>query len=160
MRKKTLARSLSTIIALVAILAVVTSASAGRAWCRADPVLIINGDVVDIQVSSSLKMYSSATGPIDMVVYVERGTRANVILQDFGFGYGYDIRIETVRNLDRGVRARVEMNAPAEDSSLPVAVHGTRVGTGLSGLFGGRLDLLWLGTAEGSANEWVVLDVR
>lgn len=159
-RFKRLTRVLSTVLALVAVFAVVTSASAGRAWCRADPVLIVNGDVVDIQVASSLQMFGSATGPIEMVVYVERGTRANVILEDFGFGYGYDTRIEEVRKLDRGVRARVEVRAPATDSALPVAVHGTRVGSNISWLFSGQLDLLWLDSAEGSANEWIVLNVR
>ncbi|MEZ4523877.1 MAG: hypothetical protein R3A46_19910 [Thermomicrobiales bacterium] len=122
--------------------------------------MIVDGDVVDIQVASSLEMFRSATGPIEMVVYVERGTRANVILEDFGFGYGYDTRVEHVRKLDRGVRARIEVRAPATDSSLPVTVHATRVGSNLSWLFSGQLDLLLLDSAKGNANEWIVLDIR
>jgi hypothetical protein len=155
-----LVKTLSTALALVAVFAVVTSASAGRAWCRADPVLIVDGDVVDIQVSSSLEMFGSATGPIQMVVKVERGTRANVLLQDFGFGYGYNIKIETVRSLERGVLAQVEIFAPARDSSLPVTVHGTHISTNVLGFLFGQQRLLWFGNASGSANQWITLQVR
>jgi len=159
-RKSTLIRMLTTAIALIAVFAVVTSASAGRAWCRADPVLLIDGEVVDIQVSSSLEMYDSATGPIQMVVKVERGTRANVVLEDFGFGHGYDIKIETVNRLKRGVLAEVQIYAPADDSSLPVGVHGLRVTTNVFGFLFGQQTLLWIDNAYGSANQWITLQVK
>ncbi len=160
MRRTTISRLMTTAIAFVAVLAVVTSASAGRAWCRADPVLIVNGDVIDIQVSSQLEMYSSATGPIEMVVRVERGTRANVVLQDFGFGRGYDVEVEYVRNMKRGVLAEVHLRAPADDSSLPVTVHGARVTTKLGGVLFGGNSLVWLDDGSGTANQWIVLEVK
>ena len=160
MRRKTAPKLLTMALAICAALVLVTSGTAGRAWCRADPVLIINGDVVDIQASSSLEMYQSATGPIQMVVRVPKGTNANVLLNDFGFGYGYDIKIEKVKSLkSKKARAEVALFAPATDSTLPVGVHGIRVGTNLSWLFKGKLDLLWIGQSHGSANEWIELVV-
>lgn len=161
MRSKAAPKLLTSALAICAALLLVTSASAGRAWCRADPVVVINGDVVDIQVSSSLAMYQSATGPIEMVIKVPKGTKANVLLSDFGFGYGYDIKIEKVSSLKtKKARAEVAVRAPASDSSLPVTVHGTRVGTNLSWLFSGKLNILWLGQSHGSANEWIELVVK
>jgi len=160
MRFKRKISLLSPLLALVAVLVLVTSASAGRAWCRADPVLMLDGDVVDIQVSSSLAMYRSAAGPIEMVVTVPNNVRANVLLQDFGFGRGYDVEIVRSDALDPGVRARVALRAPASDSTLPVTVHGSRVSLSLSGLFGRNFNVLWVDDAKGGANEWIVLDVR
>lgn len=160
MRRRTVPKLLTIALAVCAALMLVTSASAGRAWCRADPVLVINGDVVDIQVASSLAMYQSATGPIEMVITVPNGTNANVLLSDFGFGYGYDIKIIKVKSLkSKKALAEVLVRAPAADSSLPVTVHGTRVGTNLSRLLSGKLNILWLGQSSGSANEWIELVV-
>lgn len=160
MRLKRKASLLSPVFALIAVLVLVVPASAGRAWCRADPVLIVDGEVVDIQVSSNLKMYREASGPIDMIVTVRPGSSANVILQDFGFGHGYNIRIKESKQLKKGVLARVEMRAPASQEGLPVGVHGTRTSVKLSGLLSGDLDVLWLDDAYGSSNEWITLDVK
>lgn len=153
-------RLFAVMAALIALLVVIAPTSAGRAWCRADPVLLINGDVVDIQVGSSPEMSGAATGPIEMVVSVPRGTRANVVLNDFGFGRGYSIKTEQVDGLPKGVRASVAVRAPASNGDLPVSVYGTRVSVDVAGLLKLRPNLLWAGQAQGSANGWVVLEVR
>ena len=160
MALKRLRRLITVVLAVGAVIALVASASAGRAWCRADPVFTIDGDVVDIQVASSLEMYGAATGPIQMVVTVQEGADAEMHLSDFGFGYGYDIQIIEDASMDAGDNPVVAVFAPASDSSLPVTVHGARVGDILSGLFGSSVDLLWVGDASGQANEWIKLEVR
>jgi hypothetical protein len=132
--------------------------SAGRAWCRADPIVIVGKDIVDIQVASSLEMYKSASGPIQMVVTVPQGTRAQVLIEDFGFGRGYDIEVVT-GNVPAGTRATVAIYAPAADGSLPVTVSGTRLTVDVRGLLRLRPNIVWLGSASGSANSWVVLPV-
>ncbi len=155
-----LRRLASLSLACIAIIAIVTAGSAGKAWCRADPVLIIGKDVVDIQVASNLKMYQSATGPIELVVKVRPGTKARVVLNDFGFGHGYNIRIEEDPSVPAGLRARAVIYAPASDGSLPVSVVGTRATVNLVGLLKLRPNILWTGQANGNANQWVTLDIR
>lgn len=148
------------VFGLIALLVAAAPVSAGRAWCRSDPVLLIGGDVVDIQVLSSPEMFSAATGPIEMVVTVPRGTRANVVLNDFGFGRGYSTKVVESTSLPSGVRASVALRAPSSVEGLPVEVQGTRVSVDIKGLLSLRPNLLWLGQAGGAANQWVVLEIR
>jgi hypothetical protein len=152
-------RTLALFGALTAVVILIAPASAGRAWCRADPIVIIGKDIVDIQVSSSLEMYKSATGPIEMVVTVPRGTKAQVLLQDFGFGKGYNIKVVEGDNVPAGARASVAILAPAANGSLPVTVSGTRLTVDIRGLLRLRPNIVWLGSASGNANGWVVLPV-
>lgn len=79
---------------MVALLVLAVPASAGRAWCRADPIMTIDGELVDVYVSSDLQMFFSANGPIQMVVTVPEGVQANIILHDLGFLRGYRTSIE------------------------------------------------------------------
>lgn len=139
--------------ALLALWAVIP-ASAGKTWCRTDPILIVDGQVVDIQVASDLSMLTSANGPIQMVVTVPADSNANVVLQDLGFGRGYEITINYSDALEDTVVAEVAIYAPADDGALPVTVYGTR----LSLLF--PLLNLWTGEASGSANEWITLEIH
>ena len=43
-------------------------ASAGRGWCRADPLFKIGNYVFDVVVSSDLAMLTSANGPVKLTV--------------------------------------------------------------------------------------------
>lgn len=149
---------LASVVGLLAVVMVTAPASAGRAWCRADPILIVDDQVIDIQVASSLEMYGSATGPIKLVVTVPRDTNAFFVLNDLGFLRGYETEIKH-RRRDRGP-IKVEVLAPAQDSSLPVSVHATTVSLDLFGVLFGRERLLTLDSADGQANEWVTLKLR
>lgn len=151
-------RVLAIFGALSAVVILTASVSAGRAWCRADPIVVINGSVVDIQVGSTLEMYKSATGPIEMVVTVPHGSHAFVLLEDFGFGKGYNTKV-VKGNVPNGARAVVAVYAPAANSSLPVSVHGLRVTVDLWGLLRLRPNILWAGSMQGSANSWITMPV-
>lgn len=154
----------SLVLAMVALLVLAVPASAGRAWCRADPIMTIDGEVVDVYISSNLQMFLSASGPIQMVVTVPQGVKANVVLHDLGFLRGYKTKIEYSSDLqvrsDGHVPIRVAVYAPARSSSLPVSV--TVVPTGLSLLHDGLLKIdhnhIYGGTAEGRANQWIVFE--
>jgi hypothetical protein len=99
-------------------------------------------------------MLLSANGPIEMVVTVPSGSNAIVLVQDFGFGRGYDISIVESDELDADALAVVALLAPATHPSLPVTVYGTRLSLGLPLLNG------WSGGASGTANEWITFEIQ
>lgn len=68
-------------------------ASAGRAWCRRDPLFRINGQMVNVWVSIEEGGQYESTGPIKVVLSVPHGVDAEHISSDEGYGFGYDVKI-------------------------------------------------------------------
>jgi hypothetical protein len=133
----------------------IRAASAGRSWCRVDPVVIIDGQLADVFVASDLKMLLNATGPIKMKISIPVGSKAGVVLTDLGFGKGYDISfVQTSALVRSGGRTPVivDVYAPAKDSTLPVTVTFAPRALGNS-----LADILFGMSADGSANSWVTL---
>ncbi|MEA2515545.1 MAG: hypothetical protein QOJ59_5034 [Thermomicrobiales bacterium] len=133
----------------------VGAVSAGRSWCRVDPVVKIDGQLADIFVASDVKMLLSATGPVKIRISMPKGSRGSVILADLGFGKGYDISfVETSKLVRKNGRTPliIDVYAPARDSSLPVTVTFAprTLGSSLS-------DILFGMSASGYANKWVSL---
>jgi hypothetical protein len=129
-------------------------AAAGRGWCRADPVIMVDGQLADVFISSDFGMLASATGPIQMVVEIPNGSKGSLILNDFGYGYGYQVSFVHASDLVRGrhTQVRISAYAPADDSSLPVSVTFAPRSLGL-----GLLPVLFGMRADGTANSWVSL---
>jgi hypothetical protein len=130
-------------------------ASAGRSWCRVDPVVLIDGQLADVFVASDLAMLLKSTGPIKMKISIPVGSKGWVVLTDLGFGKGYDISFVQTSTLVRSngrTPCKVEVYAPAKDSSLPVTVNFAprSLGSGLA-------DILFGMSASGNANSWVTL---
>src|SRR5215217_9508544 len=103
----------------------INAASAGRSWCRTDPVVMIDGQLADVFVASDIAMLLKATGPVRIRIYIPQGSRGWVALTDLGFGKGYDISFVETADLVRDGRHTpviVEVYAPSRDSSLPVTV--------------------------------------
>jgi hypothetical protein len=118
-------RIMSVVLGLVALLFSVTPASAGRVWCSSDPVIKVNGQAVDVLVSSYSEMNTSATGPVQFVVTVPVGSSASVLATDNGFGYGYSVTVRTSSTLKKtatSTQVRIEVYAPSVDGSLPVKI--------------------------------------
>jgi hypothetical protein len=133
----------------------INAASAGRSWCRVDPVVIIDGQLADIFVASDLKMLLKATGPITMRISIPEGSKGWVVLTDLGFGKGYDIDFVETSDLARDGRRTpvvIDVYAPAKDSALPVTVTFAPRTLGSS-----LADILFGMSAEGTANSWVTL---
>jgi hypothetical protein len=133
----------------------IRAASAGRSWCREDPVVMIDGQLADVFVASDLKMLLSATGPIKMKISMPVGSKGWVVLTDLGFTKGYDISFVETSALQRSggrTPVTVDVYAPARDSSLPVTVNFAprSLGSGLA-------DILFGMSADGYANQWVTL---
>jgi hypothetical protein len=142
-------RIMSVMLGLVALLLSAAPASAGRVWCSVDPVIKVNGQVVDVLVSSYADMNASATGPLQFVVTVPVGSSARVLATDKGFGYGYRVTVKTSSALVRTAKStpvRVEVYAPAANSTLPVKVDIKPRSVGL----------VHATTTQGLADRWVI----
>ena len=76
-------------VSLLAIAALCGSASAGRGWCRSDPIVQIGNTSLQIWIAIPEADQPSVTGPINVVITVPVGTPHSVLLTDGGFnGYG------------------------------------------------------------------------
>ncbi len=139
------------LLGLVVFVLAASGAGATYEWCKTDPIVRIDGQIADIVLLSHRQMHSAATGPARLVVTVPTGVAAELVATDRGFGgHGYDVRFAEsadLRNAAGTLQVRVEAYAPASDDALPLRVKFAPRGTG-------RLSP---GSAEGTANAWVVL---
>jgi len=133
-------------------------ASAARGWCRFDPVIMVDGQLADVFVGSTLEMLLSATGPVKIEVIIPTGSNGYVILTDLGFLKGYSIVFKQSSSLVRTAthtQIQVRVYAPAKSSTLPVTV--TFAPRSLSS----SLWQILIGTsASGYANQWVSLTTK
>jgi hypothetical protein len=129
------------------------SASASKAWCRTDPVISVNGYVSDVFVSGPLTALLQVTGPTEIVVTVPVGVDAWLVLADLGFGRGTNVTFEeshSLENSTQGAEVRIEVYVPSRDDAMPVRVE---VAPRLLGLLSPV-------SAEGTANQWIVVMAR
>ena len=108
----------SVTLALVAVVLLVAPASAGRQWCAKDPVVSLNGTVVQILVGVPEEYVPAVNGAIDVRVATPSGVAPDVVFLDAGFnGYGEIVSFQssdgTVAedgSFDAGIRVRVPVN--------------------------------------------------
>jgi hypothetical protein len=81
--------SLAILISLLALLVATVPTLAGVTWCRADPIVKLNNEVVQIWVAVPQEYAAKVTGPIDVTIMVPGSVSKDVLLLDAGFnGYG------------------------------------------------------------------------
>lgn len=155
MTDRILSRRSALKLAGAAALGVVTSshlvdrAAAGRGWCFADPLFKVGNYVFDVSLSAGIDMLREANGPVAVTLYVPKGVRAMHLVSDFGFGHGYDVKVVQHADLSASknrISVAVQVNAPADDSEIPVKVAMTSVSTKV---------LVSRATASGYANQTV-----
>lgn len=74
-------------------------AAAGITWCRADPVLTINGRTYHIYVSGPQEILAASTGPIRLKVTVGGNVRVRLSDPDEGFGDGWSFSLSVTSGL-------------------------------------------------------------
>lgn len=155
-----IARVLLTVLIAVVFAGGVTASEtdAARGWCRADPVILVDGQLADVFVGSSAEMLLKSTGPIKMEVIIPTGSKGYVVLTDLGFLRGYDIVFKHSSALTKTrshTQVKIRVYAPARTSSLPVTV------TFAPRSLNSSLKEILIGTsATGTANQWVSLKTR
>jgi hypothetical protein len=115
--------SAATILGLLALLVLTIPAGAfGVSWCRADPIVRLNGTEVQIWVAVPAEYAPLVNGPIDVRIKTPRQVSEELILTDAGFnGHG-----ETVTFSDMPGKVRrgafdtlVEVRVPIDARDLP-----------------------------------------
>ncbi len=77
------------VIVLFALVSWVAPASADLRWCRTDPIITLNGAVVDLSVAIPLEFVPLVNGPVEYEVQTPVFTRRQLIVNDLGYnGYG------------------------------------------------------------------------
>lgn len=149
-------RHLLTLLIALGLMVGLTArdASAARGWCLADPVIMVDGQLADVFITSDLAMLTAANGPIQLVIEIPSGSHGAVVLTDIGYGHGYKISFVQQANLTRTsqhTQIRVRAYVPAR-SGLDVQVNFAprALNAGLSAILFGQ-------TAEGVANSWFSL---
>ena len=142
-----------TALAAVPAWRLAEEATAGRTWCRADPVLRIAGQTAHVYITSPVEMLKSATDKILLRVTLPRGVEGTLtdILADFG--RGYDVRFATSSALtvaDGVIPVQLAVSCPARDATLSVTVEFAPV----------RDRPLISTTGGGTANAWITLLAR
>lgn len=139
----------AVLLALVVLTVTALPASAGRAWCRADPIFLIDGRLVDVMVAGPLLAPLQVTGPTKVTITVPEGVKAWHVLSDLGFGRGYQVVIKQSKELQvtaDGTQIRVDVYVPARKN------FEIRVDAGV-----GVLGILAPTSVGGTANRWVTL---
>ena len=143
--------SVSLLLGVLALLLISAPASAGRAWCRSDPVVIINGSIADVFISSSLLAPLQVTGPTQVVITLPENASI-LAISDLGFLHGEVVTVKRSSALHvtaQGVEFMIDVYVPAKNTALPVTVD-----------FAPRiLGILWPASASGTSNQWIHLAV-
>jgi hypothetical protein len=138
-------RRLAVFIPLFAMLAFAAPAQAGTVWCRVDPIVMLNGTVVDISIGIPLEYVPMVNGPVQYEIQTPLLVTRQVILTDVGYGHGaevvftdgagavkhssFPVRIDVSIPIDKSQLAPDEV-VPVELTVLPanadpVTVNGT-----------------------------------
>jgi hypothetical protein len=119
---------------------------------------MVDGQLADVFVGSSVQMLLKSTGPIKMEIIIPSGSSGSVILTDAGFLRGYSITFKhssALTKTKKHTQVKVRVYAPASTSSLPVTVtFAPRT------LDSSLREILIGSSATGTANQWVSLTTR
>lgn len=119
----------AALIATVVLLAVSGQATATRQWCRKDPVFIVAGTRVTVDVAVPDEDQGRVTDPVVVVLYVPSGVSASLLSTDGGFGgRGEDASVAVsgrLRASSKGIPIAVAVTVPASRNSVLVNVAVT-----------------------------------
>ncbi|HEX5166795.1 MAG TPA: hypothetical protein VFV93_15425, partial [Thermomicrobiales bacterium] len=92
-------------LGLLALMLLVMPAAAGVSWCRADPIVELNGTSVQVWVAVGEEHEHLVSGPIQVTVYTPDRVRTRTIFLDEGFnGFGEVVDFRNRGWLDRNGR--------------------------------------------------------
>jgi hypothetical protein len=110
--------------ALIPILLALALAPPAQAaiWCKTDPVVALDGRLVDIQVAVPLEYVLAVNGPIQVQVQTPKTVHRELILNDLGYnGHGTEVTFVDGGGVvkDKRIPTRVTVSVPIDPSLLP-----------------------------------------
>jgi hypothetical protein len=137
------------LLGILALALTAHSAAASVAWCRSDPILLVDGKLADVFVSIPLDALLDVTGATEFVITTPRNVSVDLAVAGIGFGYGELVSFEQSKKLKvtpAGIELLIEVYLPASEDH-PVAVE-----------FAPHLvGILWPTRAEGVTNSTITL---
>ena len=123
-------RTVAPLVAVVLCLLVVDSATAARVWCRRDPVFLVAGTQVNVEVAVPQENERNVNGPLKVILTVPYNVKASLLLVDAGFnGHREEVMIVQSRKLtvSKGVVPFAgTVRVPADRNDIPVMVYVMR----------------------------------
>jgi len=112
----------AALVALVALVVLAVPAAAGKLWCRADPMVSIDGNEVQILVGLPEKYEDAVNGPIMVEITIPKGVPHQVIMTDGGFnGHGEVVTFrETNKKVKQkhGIKVQIKVRVPVDRAKL------------------------------------------
>jgi hypothetical protein len=106
---------------LLALLVLVMPAAAGVSWCRADPIVELNGTSVQVWVAVGEEHEHLVSGPIQVTVYTPDRVRTRTTFLDSGFnGFGEVVQFRNRGWMDRYGRFDVDIEVEVPLNSWQV----------------------------------------
>ena len=132
--------AVSTMLAMFAIAPIVHG---GISWTGIDPIFTVDDKKVNIRVEFPSEFDCSLDGPIDVKVYVPKGSDTNFITESTGSFSGCTqttlTSISEKGRLKDGIEVKVRVNSSEEfDVKVKVDLEGT-----------------WVREREGDSNKWL-----
>lgn len=116
--------------ALLTLGSVATPASAGKGWCRSDPIVSLNGVQVQFWIAMPVEYQSNVIGPIAITFVAPRASNLALVSSDSGFnGYGEAVQLAgngSRFNADGSFRVKISVGVPVlGNQSVPLRVEIT-----------------------------------
>jgi hypothetical protein len=112
----------SMALGVFALVILAGPAMADRRWCAVDPIVELNGNVVQILVAVPTGLEGAVTGPIDVAINTPTGVSQELIFTDSGFnGYGETVTfgaLNTVVSADGSFETQIHVSLPIDTSLL------------------------------------------
>ncbi len=109
-----------TLVPLLALLSLTLPADAGFMWCKTDPVITLNGTIVDITTSIPLEYVPLVNGPVTYEVRTPKNTERHLVVNDLGFGHGSEmVFLDGSGTIQDGeIPTRIDVHVPIDRSGL------------------------------------------
>lgn len=138
----------STLIPLLAVLAMALPAEAGLTWCKSDPIVLLDGTQLQVLVGVPAEYVPYVNGPVSVRIKTPKSVTEQLLFADLGYnGYGeavtfgdlkattyettFDTNIQVSVPFASGVNAEsVQLEVTAIPSNaLSVVKYGNASGT-------------------------------
>ncbi len=109
------------LIPLLVILTLALPAQASLSWCKSDPVVRLNGRLVDIQVDIPLEYMSLVNGPTYFEIQTPKSTVRTLIVAGIGYkGYGTTVLFTDGAGVikDNQIPTKIQVKVPIDKSQL------------------------------------------
>ena len=132
----------SGVIPILALLVLGGGVLAGG-WCRADPIVELEGEEVQIWVAIPDQHQSKVNGPIDVEIAVPDGVSTEVTFLDAGFnGHGETVTfVEGGKGRPDKFEAHISVSIPLDNPNLAIPAEVEVIHAGTSEFFSGTSSL-------------------